>query len=127
VKQIDGRARRFELDVFLRYRPIGATAWQEGRTENISGSGVLFLADQVMDVDTRVEMTFALPVTGPSGQVVCRGRVIRIVQPGEDEPRPGLAATISRATISPPGTGEPPAAHADDRPDGFHRVEIVSD
>jgi hypothetical protein len=101
VKQIDGRARRFELDVFLRYRPIGATAWQEGRTENISGSGVLFLADHVMEVDTKVEMTFALPVTGLSGQVVCSGRVIRIVQPKEDEPRPALAATISRYHLAP--------------------------
>jgi hypothetical protein len=126
VKQIDGRARRFEMDVFLRYRPIGATAWQEGRTENISGSGVLFLADHVMEVDSRVEMTFALPVTGLSGQVVCRGRVIRVIQPSEDEPRPGLAATISRYHLA-PGTGAPPAAHADHRTDGFHRDEIVSD
>ena len=103
MKQVGGRARRFALDVSLRYRPIGATAWQEGRTENISGSGVLFLADHVMEVDTRVEMTFALPVTGLSGQVVCRGRVIRIVQPREDEPRPGLAATISRYHFAPIG------------------------
>ena len=124
MKQIDGRARRFELDVFLRYRPIGATAWQEGRTENISGSGVLFLADHAMKVDTSVEMAFALPVAGLSGQVVCRGRVIRIVQPRKDEPRPGLAATISRYHLG-PGTGEPTAAHAGT--DGFHRVEIVSD
>ena len=86
VKQVGGRAPRFALDVPLRYRPIGATAWQEGRTENISRSGVLFLADRVMEVDTRIEMTFVLPVTGLSGQVVCRGRVVRIVQPREDEP-----------------------------------------
>ena len=100
-KQVGGRARRFALDLSLRYRPIGATAWQEGRTENISGSSVLFLADHVMEVDTRIEMTFVLPVTGLSGQVVCRGRVVRIVQPREDEPRPGLAATISRYHFAP--------------------------
>jgi hypothetical protein len=101
VKQTSGRARRFALDLSLRYRPIGATAWQEGRTENISRSGVLFLADHVMEVDTRIEMTFVLPVTGLSGQVVCRGSVVRIVQPREDEPRPGLVATISRYHFAP--------------------------
>lgn len=103
MKQVGGRARRFALDVSLRYRPIGATAWQEGRTENISRSGVLFLADHAMEVDTRIEMTFVLPATGLSGQVVCRGRVVRIVQPREDEPRPGLAATISRYHFAPIG------------------------
>ena len=101
MRQVGGRARRFALDVSLRYRPIGATAWQEGRTENISRSGVLFLADHVMEVDTRIEMSFVLPVTGLSGQVVCRGRVVRIVQPREDAPRPGLAATISRYHLAP--------------------------
>lgn len=103
MKQVGGRAPRFALDVPLRYRPIGATAWQEGRTENISRSGVLFVADHVMEVDTRIEMTFVLPVTGLSPKVVCRGRVVRIVQPKEDEPRPGLAATISRYRLVPIG------------------------
>ena len=54
-----------------------------------------------MEVDTRIEMTFVLPVTGLSGQVVCRGRVVRIVQPREDERRSGLAATISRYHFAP--------------------------
>jgi hypothetical protein len=103
VKQVGGRARRFALDLHLRYRPVGATAWQEGRTENISRSGVLFLADHVMEVDTRIEMTFVLPVTGGSAPIVCRGRVVRIVQPREDEPRPGVAATISRYHFAPIG------------------------
>ena len=101
MQQVGGRAPRFAFDLPLRYRPIGATAWQEGRTENISRSGVLFLADHVMEVDTRIEMTFVLPVTGRSSQVVCRGRVVRIVPPRVDEARPGLAATISRYRLAP--------------------------
>src|ERR1019366_1401637 len=38
------RARRFNLHLPLRYRPLGEKSWRPGTTENISRSGLLFQA-----------------------------------------------------------------------------------
>ena len=95
MKKDAGRARRFALHLPLRYRSIGAAQWREGRIENISRSGVLFWSDQPLDVDTRLEMSFVLPLVGNTAGVVCRGRVVRTVPPKDPRASPGLAATIS--------------------------------
>lgn len=91
----DGRARRFALHLPLRYRPIGAEHWREGRIENISRSGVLFWTDDPMGVDTRVEMSFVLPLNDDFPAVVCRGHIVRAVPLKEHQGTPALAATIS--------------------------------
>lgn len=90
------RAWRFALDMPLQYRSVGEKQWHEARTENISRSGVLFRTEDVLDIDTEVEMTFVLPLTPAPPAIVCRGRVVRTVLAGGDGRRPGLAATISR-------------------------------
>jgi hypothetical protein len=95
VKNDAGRARRFALHLPLRYRLLGAAEWRQGRMENISRSGVLFWTDQLLDVDTPLEMSFVLPLIHTHPEVLCRGRIVRTVLP-EGEQRPsGLAATIS--------------------------------
>src|SRR3974390_258670 len=38
------RAQRFNLHLPLRYRRVGEQGWRNGTTENISRSGMLFLA-----------------------------------------------------------------------------------
>jgi len=96
VKDDSVRACRFDLDLPLHYRPIGEPEWHEGRTENISRTGVLFRAAEILDVDTEVEMTFSLPLAPAAPAVVCRGRVVRTALPGGDARRSGLAVTISR-------------------------------
>jgi hypothetical protein len=90
-----GRARRFALHLDVRYRSIGAVQWYEGRIENISRSGVLFWTDHPLEVDTRLEMTFVLPLIGNPPGVVCRGRIVRTVPPNGQQAPSGLAATIS--------------------------------
>jgi hypothetical protein len=95
VKNDAGRARRFALHLSLRYRSIGAAQWREGRIENISRSGVLFWTDQPLEVDTRIEMSFVLPVIDNPPGVVCRGRIVRTVLPEGRQASSGLAATIS--------------------------------
>lgn len=94
MKNDAGRARRFALHLSLRYRSIGAAQWREGRIENISRSGVLFWTDQLLDVDTRLEMSFVLPLIDHP-LVVCRGHIVRTVLPNGDPSHLGLAATIS--------------------------------
>ena len=58
------RATRVLLRLPVRYRVVGATDWREGKTENISRSGVLFLADDLIAVDSEVELSFTLPEDG---------------------------------------------------------------
>jgi hypothetical protein len=96
VSRDGGRARRFHFELPVQYRPLGEKAWHEGRMENISRSGVLFRAPDVLDVDTEVELSFVLPVSSAPPAIVCRGRVVRTVLPGGDGRRPGLAVTIAR-------------------------------
>src|SRR5258708_18743795 len=40
------RARRFNLQLPLRYRPLGDKSWRPGTTENISRSGLPFQAQE---------------------------------------------------------------------------------
>ena len=95
MQRLAGRARRFDLHLSLLYRPLGSQAWQEGRIENISSSGVLFWTGKPMDVDTALEMRFVLPLTKSPPGVVCHGRVVRKVEPRDPDAGAGLAATIS--------------------------------
>jgi hypothetical protein len=96
------RAPRYRLQIPLRYRPSGDHQWREGRTENISRSGVLFRTDHLMPLQTPIEMLLALPVEVGGGEdaatVICRGRVVR-TQPADgasgDDGQPAVAATIA--------------------------------
>ena len=93
----DQRARRYPVPLALRYRQSGRKRWNNATTENISYSGVLFRAEMPMKPDTPIEMSLALP-TGVPGEppvnVMCLGRIVRVIpQNGEDD-RLGLAASI---------------------------------
>jgi hypothetical protein len=94
VNQESARAPRFVLPLVVRYRSDGETGWHDGRIENISRSGMLIRTDEPPAVDTRLEMTFVLPVGKTPPAVVCRGRIVRTVLPTAHG-LPGLAATIS--------------------------------
>jgi hypothetical protein len=96
VNEDSTRAPRLPLSLQLRYRAVGATRWHEGRVENISRSGVLFRAADVVGLDAQVEITLLLPLSVSGSAIVFRARVVRTVLPGGPEKRPGLAATISR-------------------------------
>jgi hypothetical protein len=89
------RAFRFALPLPLRYRSRGARRWRDGRIENISRTGVLFSTEELLDLRTRLEMRFVLPVGTFSPAVMCRGHVVRTVLPSGPEAFPRFAATIS--------------------------------
>lgn len=89
------RATRFALQLPLRYRAIGESGWHEGLTENISRSGVLFHAEDLLQIATPLEITFTLPAKNRSPEVFCRGQVVRTVPPSGSSDRPALAATIA--------------------------------
>jgi hypothetical protein len=90
------RAQRFVVQLPIRYKRIGGRRWFEGKTENISRSGLLFRTDRVLKLRTAIEMSFTLPVPkkGDSpGEVLCWGSVVRTV-PAAGMNRPCIAASI---------------------------------
>ena len=91
------RAQRFDIQMPVLYRARGETAWREGRTANISYTGVRFWTDQLMEPHTQVEISLKLPVEigGETGtEIVCRGEIVRTVLPASTDAQPSLAARI---------------------------------
>jgi len=52
------RAARHELNIPLRYRLEGQENWAIGEAINMSESVLLFTSDQLLEVDTKVQITF---------------------------------------------------------------------
>jgi PAS domain S-box-containing protein len=91
------RAQRFQLHLPLRYRRLGESNWHDGKTENISRSGMLFQADEALQPHSQLEINLVLPaeIAGLSAtEVVCRGEVVRTVEPAGNALSPALAARI---------------------------------
>jgi hypothetical protein len=91
------RAERFAIETTIRFRNVGRNKWYEGKTENISGSGVLFRGKNLVPLRTRIEMIFALPNRSPgasSANVRCFGHTVRKAPPVGGGGSTGLAATI---------------------------------
>jgi hypothetical protein len=89
------RAPRFALQVPLHFRTPEDFAWNMGKTENISTSGVLFQSGKVLNVDTPIEMTFTVPpetLGKPGGLVQCRGKIVRKAGNAGPNARLSLAA-----------------------------------
>src|ERR1700690_2682174 len=91
------RARRFNLHLPLRYRPLGEKSWRPGTTENISRSGLLFQAEELLHLNAQVEISLVLPpeIAGlPATEVIFRGEVVRSVEASSQDVHPALAAKI---------------------------------
>jgi PAS domain S-box-containing protein len=91
------RAQRFQLHLPLKYRRLDEEVWHDGQTKNISRSGLLFQAEDLLQPNVVLEINLVLPaeIAGLSAtEVVCRGEIVRTVQPMGDEMPPALAARI---------------------------------
>jgi PAS domain S-box-containing protein len=91
------RAQRFNLHLPLRYRQLGEQGWRQGTTSNISRSGLLFNAEEVLQPNVQLEINLVLPaeIAGLSPtEVVCRGEVVRAVDSEGASASPSLAAKI---------------------------------
>jgi PAS domain S-box-containing protein len=91
------RAKRFNLHLPLKYRPLGENDWRLGTTENISRSGMLFRAPEALSPNAQLEINLVLPaeIAGlASAEVVCRGEVVRTVEGDKQSVHPALAAKI---------------------------------
>jgi len=97
VSNLSERAQRFAIQAPLRYRETNNVEWLEGRTENISDSGVLFRALEILQLNTPVELTFVLPVNKCAevgATVFCQGRTIRTIMPARTDESPSMAVKI---------------------------------
>jgi hypothetical protein len=92
-------ARRIPLQTVLRYREIGDSDWCDGRTENISRSGILFRGPNMGEPSAAIEMILTLPDvgTGAGGRALCSGHIVRVVS--RDASGVSLAARISSCRI----------------------------
>lgn len=91
------RPQRFSISLPVRFRTFDDGAWQEGRTENISRSGILFRTPQRLEVNTAIEMMFDLPAEmggEPGAHVVCVAHIARVFPGATPEEPPLLAARI---------------------------------
>src|SRR5579859_4002287 len=91
------RALRIPLQTPLRFRQSGRPEWSQGIAVNISSSGVLLRAELLMEVQTRVQMTYLLPVTiaGRNGiTILCKGEIIRTITPAASHSKPQFAVKI---------------------------------
>jgi len=96
-KPVSFRAPRFNLHLPMKYRLLGENDWRKGTTENISRSGVLFLAEERISPAAQLEINLVLPVevAGLSpAEVVCRGEVVRSAGTDRSATTPVLAAKI---------------------------------
>jgi|GEM_PF-1272315 len=72
-----------------------------GLTRDVSGLGVLFSTEAVLQSGDEVDFTLYVPI---GASVKCRGRVVRVL---EEEPnRFAIAATIDRCLLPEESTGD---------------------
>ena len=68
------RAQRFPLRIPFQYRKSGVPNWQDGRTINISRTGILFQAEEALPEKTIMDIRVELPL---KGTLSCLGTVVR--------------------------------------------------
>ncbi len=91
------RAQRFQLHLPLKYRRLDEQTWHNGETKNISRSGLLFQAEDLLQPSVILEINLVLPaeIAGLSPtEVVCKGEVVRTIEPNGEKMPPALAAKI---------------------------------
>jgi hypothetical protein len=94
-------ARRFALQIPVRYRLRGEKAWRHGETENVSSSGVLFRTVAAAETGASVELCLKLPVPNSeaAGEVLCRGVIVRSLRPRNGD-LPALAIRIQHFRLA---------------------------
>jgi|SRR5689334_10452759 hypothetical protein len=76
-KAPDARALRHELHIPLRYRLEGRNDWLPGEAINMSESGLLFSSDELLEIDSRVQITFQHVETPMVKSSTRQARVVR--------------------------------------------------
>jgi hypothetical protein len=68
------RAQRYPLSVRLLFRTTGMTHWQDGKTLNMSRTGILFQTDEKLPKDSVLDLCVNLP---SKVTLSCQATVVR--------------------------------------------------
>lgn len=71
------RAERHDLRVPLRYRLEGNEDWHAGEAINMSETGILFSSEQMIELETRLEITFQTKDTPMLQSSTRRAMIVR--------------------------------------------------
>jgi hypothetical protein len=92
------REPRFGIETRVVWRRRGDSEWSNGRSINVSQSGLLFRTDQHLDVGVEIEMIIGLSWDTAQdldlADVMCLARIVRMDGDGALEGEPLLAAQI---------------------------------
>ena len=86
------RAERHQLHLPLRYRLPGQQEWSAGETVNLSESGLLFSSEAMLELNTRLEITFQTSGTPMLNSSTRLAQVVRRVLSNWPETRPAFGA-----------------------------------
>jgi hypothetical protein len=86
------RAARHALQIPLRYRLEGQQNWSPGEAINLSESGILFSSESMLEIDTRLEITFQSHGTPLLSSSTRLAQVVRRVLNNWPETRPAIGA-----------------------------------
>ena len=102
VTLTDGRAKRYEVALPVRYRLAGSEACYAGSTENMSVSGLLFSTSVALSVGSSVEVWVQMSGRNQASNrstLYCRCSVVR--QTWSSDRRPAAAVRIVRSRLLP--------------------------
>ena len=80
------------LQIPLRFRMEGQKEWSAGETLNLSESGVLFSAENIVEVNTKVEITFQASGTPLLSSSTRAAHIVRRVLNNWPEVKPVFGA-----------------------------------
>ena len=71
-------APRFSLKLPMRYRPRGDSRWRETTTLNVSSSGAVFLAPEMLQSGSQVQIEISMGAGQPHGNaILAESEVVR--------------------------------------------------
>lgn len=96
----NGRAKRFALQFPVYFREVDSPIWLEGKTENISCTGVLFNSSSPFELEStlelRLQVTVAADVRDPA-EIRCKGVVVRLER--RDAPETPVALAVAMRDV----------------------------
>jgi len=91
------RAERFPISIPVRCRELNHPEWFEGKTDNISCSGILLHTDASIEPKITIELRIELPISvlgEGRGEIVCKGTVVRTEENPLADPPTAVAVAI---------------------------------
>jgi hypothetical protein len=98
TNHLPDRARRFALHLQVYFRQPHSTTWLEGKTENISYTGLLFRSTHPLEPETPLELKLQLAIgtkPNPAAEIRCKGAVVRVEHRNGTETPVALAVAIT--------------------------------